>query len=207
MTVMTKNDRFQIMTAVIAVIIVIIAWCMTDTPTPAHAPDSIELATTNTTTTTTTSTTTSTTTTTTTTTTTVTTVTTLMTTTTATVEYDFKDRLVYIGEFYGSYYHGKGVNPCPGGSGRMLEDCTPKDSEMKGSVACRAIQETYDYYVNGRTRVYLELQQYPEMNGWYWVDDACLYYDNVDFYFINYSDCPWYHDGTTEHINLWVEPS
>ena len=204
---MTKNDKWQIATAVIAVIIVIVAWCMTDTPTPAYAPDSIELATTNTTaTTTTTSTTTTTATTSTTTTTNVTTVTTTTTETTVTTTYDFKDRLVYIGEFYGSYYHGK-VNPCPGGSGRMLEDCTPKDSEMKGSVACRAIQETYDYYVNGRTRVYLELQQYPEMNGWYWVDDACLYYDNVDFYFINYSDCPWYNDGITEHINLWVEPS
>lgn len=140
--------------------------------------------------------------------TTTTTTVTTMTTATTTTTYDFKDRLVYIGEFYGSYYRGKGVNPCPGGSGRMLEDCTPKDSEMKGSVACRAIQETYDYYVNGRTRVYLELQQYPEMNGWYWVDDACLRYDNVDFYFIDYSDCPWYNtDGITEHINLWVEPS
>ena len=145
----------------------------------------------------------------TTTTTTVTTVTTTTTdaTTTTTVTYDIKDRLVYVGEFYGTYYHGKGVNPCPGGSGRMLEDCTPKDAEMKGSVACRAIQETYDYYVNGRTRVYLELPQYPEMNGWYWVDDACLYYDNVDFYFINYSDCPWHNGCSPEHIQLWVEPS
>ena len=145
-------------------------------------------------------------TTTTTTTTNVTTVTTTTTETTTTTTYNFKDQLVYVGEFYGTYYHGKGVNPCPGGSGRMLEDCTPKDSEMKGSVACRAIQETYDYYVNGRTRVYLELQQYPEMNGWYWVDDACLYYDNVDFYFINYNTCPW-EGGLPPDVEVWVEAS
>ena len=140
-------------------------------------------------------------------TTTVTTVTTTTTeVTTTTTYYDFKERLIDYGTFRGTYYHGE-VNPCPGGSGRMLEDCAPKDSEMKGSVACRAIQETYGYHVNGRTRVYLELQQYPEMNGWYWVDDACLYYDNIDFYFVNYSDCPWYNDGITKPIHLWVEPA
>ena len=203
--IMTKNDKFQIATAVIAVIIVIVAWCMTDTPTPAHAPDSIELATTNNTTTTTTSTTTSTTTTTTTTTTTVTTVTTLMTTTTATVEYDFKDRLINYGWFVGKYYHGE-TAPCNGGSGNQLIDCTPKAGETKGSVACRRIFEDYGYTVNGRTRVYLEFESYPEMTGWYFVDDCCQSMDVVDVYFIDYSTCPWQNDGNTD-VHLWVEPS
>lgn len=202
---MSKNDRIQIMTAVIAVIIVIVAWCMTDTPTPAHAPDSIELATTNTVTTTTTSTTTTSTTTTTITTTTVTTVTTLMTTTTTTVEYDFKDRLIDYGWFVGKYYHGE-TAPCNGGSGNQLIDCTPKAGETKGSVACRRIFEDYGYTVNGRTRVYLEFESYPEMTGWYFVDDCCQSMDVVDVYFIDYSTCPWQNDGNTD-VHLWVEPS
>lgn len=202
--IMTKNDKFQIATAVIAVIIVIVAWCMTDTPTPAHAPDSIELATTNSVIATTTSTTTSTTTTTTITTT-FTTVTTLMTTTTATVEYDFKDRLIDYGWFVGKYYHGE-TAPCNGGSGNQLIDCTPKAGETKGSVACRRIFEDYGYTVNGRTRVYLEFESYPEMTGWYFVDDCCQSMDVVDVYFIDYSTCPWQNDGNTD-VHLWVEPS
>lgn len=204
MTVMTKNDKFQIMTAVIAVIIVIVAWCVTDTPTPAYAPDSIELATTNTVTTTTTSTTTSTTITTITTTTSSTSVTTLMTTTTTTVEYDFKDRLIDYGWFVGKYYHGE-TAPCNGGSGNQLIDCTPKAGETKGSVACRRIFEDYGYTVNGRTRVYLEFESYPEMNGWYFIDDCCQSMDVVDVYFIDYSTCPWQNDGNTD-VHLWVEP-
>lgn len=144
----------------------------------------------------------------TTTTTTVTTVTTTTTeaTTTTTVTYDIKDRLVDYGFFRGTYYHGEGANPCPGGSGRMLIDCTPSDNDIKGSVACRRIQEDYGYDINGRTRVYLEFTSYPQMNGWYYVDDACASYNVVDVYFINYGTCPWQNDGTTD-IHLWVEPS
>lgn len=144
----------------------------------------------------------------TTTTTTVTTVTTTTTeaTTTTTVTHDIKDRLVDYGFFSGTYYRGEGVNPCPGGSGRMLMDCTPSDNDIKGSIACRRIQEDYGYNINGRTRVYLEFTSYPQMNGWYYVDDACASYNVVDVYFINYATCPWQNDGVTD-IHLWVEPS
>ena len=150
--------------------------------------------TTSTTTTTTTSTTTSTA---------VTETTTVTTTTTTATE--VPKYLNYIGDFRGTYYHGS-TNPCPGGSGRMLEDCTPKCGEMKGSVACRHIQENFGYDINGRTRVYLELPEYPEMNGFYWVDDACASFNVVDFYFIDYATCPWQDDGVTD-IHLWIEPS
>ena len=154
-----------------------------------------------TTTTTTTATTTATTTTVTICTTTVTT-----TTTTVTTVYDFKERLIDYGYFVGTYYHSEIVNPCKGGSGRMLIDCTPKLDEIKGSVACRRVQEDYGYDINGRTRVWLEVTKYPNMTGWYFLDDACRDYDVVDVYFIEYSDCPWEHDGKTE-VHLWLEPS
>lgn len=136
--------------------------------------------------------------------TTVTTVTTELTTTTT--YYDFKERLIDYGYFTGTYYHGRYTNPCPGGSGRMLEDCAPKSDEIKGSVACRRIQEEYDYWVNGRTKVYLEVKENPEMDGWYWVDDACESYSVVDFYFVDYDDCPWQGD-LSRTVHLWMEVS
>lgn len=142
--------------------------------------------------------------TTTTTVTTVTSTTTEMTTTTTTV-YDPKARLIDYGYFKGTYYNGA-TNPCNGGSGRTLIDCTPKSDETKGSVACRRIFEDYGYNVNGRTRVYLEFDSYPNMDGWYFVDDCCASLNVVDVYFINYSTCPWQNDGVTD-IHLWVEPS
>ena len=126
-------------------------------------------------------------------------------TTTTTTEYDPTSRLIDYGSFTGTYYNGE-TNPCPGGSGRILEDCTPKSGEMKGSVACRRIFEDYGYTVNGRTRVYLEFESYPEMNGWYFVDDCCQSMNVVDVYFSNYETCPWQNDGVTD-IHLWMEVS
>lgn len=125
--------------------------------------------------------------------------------TTTTTEYDPTSRLIDYGWFTGTYYNGE-TNPCPGGSGRILEDCTPKSGEMKGSVACRRIFEDYGYTVNGRTRVYLEFESYPEMNGWYFVDDCCQSMNVVDVYFIDYATCPWQNDGVTD-IHLWMEVS
>lgn len=132
------------------------------------------------------------------------TTTTEMTTTTTTV-YDPKARLIDYGYFKGTYYNGA-TNPCNGGSGRTLIDCTPKSDETKGSVACRRIFEDYGYNVNGRTRVYLEFDSYPSMDGWYFVDDCCASLNVVDVYFANYATCPWQNDGTTS-IHLWMEVS
>jgi len=193
-----KRDAFQIVIAIIAVVFVIVISCTLPDPTPAYAPDDVETTTTTSITTTTAMATTTTMTT--------TSVTTSETTTTATTTYDFKDRLVDYGVFRGTYYHGEGANPCPGGSGRMLIDCTPSANDIKGSIACRRIQEDYGYDINGRTRVYLEFVDYPQMNGWYYVDDACESYSVVDVYFIDYATCPWQNDYATG-IHLWVEPS
>ena len=175
--------------------------CAEDTP---MATTSLYATTTSTTVPTTTSTTTTTTTSATTSTATTTTETTTAITTTMPVT-EAPKYLNYLGDFRGTYYRGS-TNPCPGGSGRMLEDCTPKWGEMKGSVACRYIQENFGYDINGRTRVYLELPECPEMNGFYWVDDACASFNVVDFYFMNYDTNPWKNDGVTP-VKLFIESS
>ena len=196
-------DGFKIDLIVIVILIAIAAVCAIVTnpkPDKITSTASAEAVTT-------TYTTTSTTPLTTTTVTTMTTTTTEQTTTTTTT-YDLKERLIDYGDFSATYYHGRYTNPCPGGSGRMLLDCTPKDDEIeiKGSVACRRIQEDYGYNVNGRTRVYLEMESHPEMNGWYFVDDACEKLTVVDFYFVEYEDCPWCGD-IPPSVHLWMEVS
>lgn len=199
---MTRNKlQGMIMWVLVVILATIMAILLITGSSHDETPDDETSVETTCVTTSTTETTTSTSTTITTTTLTTTETTTVTTETTQTI--DPIDYLNYLGEFRGTYYHGY-INPCNGGSGRMLEDCTPKDSEMKGSIACRYIQENFGYGVNGRTRVYLELPEYPEMNGFYYVDDACLSYDVVDFYFIEYENCPW-ENGIPPKVNLYIE--
>jgi len=141
----------------------------------------------------------------TTTTTTVTTETTAATTTTTTTTAEAPySRMQYVGEFKGTYYRGAS-NPCKGGSGRELLDCTPKATEIKGSVACRFIQEEYGYDLNGRTIVWCEFPMLHQMDGFYYVDDACRDFNVIDFYFIDYSTCPWQNDGKTT-VDLYIQP-
>lgn len=102
---------------------------------------------------------------------------------------------VYLGDFCGTYYRGE-VNPCPGGSGRMLIDCASGGMGVKGSVACRYVWSNYGYsYCGSRTVVRIEVPSYPEMNGMYYVDDCCVYDSVVDFYYPDYSTCPFQYDG------------
>lgn len=97
--------------------------------------------------------------------------------------------LTYLGNFRGTYYRGE-VNPCRGGSGRTLISCAYGSGSIKGSVACKYIYSHYGYNVNGRTTVYIESDDYPTLNGWYYVDDCCASNSVVDFYYPNYSECP-----------------
>lgn len=138
------------------------------------------------------------------TTTTVTTTTTTETTTTTTTTEAPYARMQYVGEFKGTYYRGAS-NPCKGGSGRELLDCTPKSDEIKGSVACRFIQEEYGYDLNGRTIVWCEFPMLHQMDGFYYVDDACRDFNVIDFYFVDYSTCPWQNDGKTT-VDLYIQP-
>ena len=101
-----------------------------------------------------------------------------------------------LGTYRGTYYRGS-TNPCRGGSGRTLIDCAygAPSAGIKGSVACRYIYANYGYNVDGRTKVYIESDNYPSLNGWYYVDDCCASYSVIDFYYPNYGNCPFRNAG------------
>lgn len=94
-----------------------------------------------------------------------------------------------LGTFKGTYYVAKA--PCKGGSGRTLKSCSIKSDSYKGSVASRYIYEHYGYNVNGKTMVYLDIKEFPKMNGWYSVDDCNGDEKIVDLYFSTKCECPY----------------
>jgi len=112
------------------------------------------------------------------------------------------DTMTYIGSFCATYYKGDGV-PCYGGSGRMLVSCYEKDEWYKGSVASKFVFENYGYDVNGKTMVYIEFPSFERLNGWYSVDDCNADSSIVDFYFSDYSTCPWQNDGVVM-CQVWI---
>lgn len=110
---------------------------------------------------------------------------------------------IYLGDFKGTYYRGS-VNPCNGGSGRRLIDCAVGGMGVKGSVACRYVYEHYGYsYCGSRTVVRIEVPSHPEMNGMYYVDDCCASNSVVDFYYPDYSTCPFQFDGVIS-VKMWL---
>jgi len=119
-----------------------------------------------------------------------------------TITSDVMENLSYLGVFTGTYYKGA-TNPCNGGSGRVLVGCDVKSDSYKGSVASRLVYETYGYYVNGKTMIYLEFESFPNMNGWYSVDDCNADRSIIDFYFPNYNNCPWQNAGLTT-VQAWI---
>lgn len=111
----------------------------------------------------------------------------------------------------GTYYpgwEGYGSTQVYGGSGRLLMDCSIKDDEIKGSVACKYIQEKYGYNYNGaRTIVYLDIPEVPNMSGFYSVDDSCLRDDTIDFYFTYKANCPFMNQGVLKTITCYIVPN
>lgn len=111
----------------------------------------------------------------------------------------------------GTYYPGweaYGSTQVYGGSGRLLMDCSIKDDEIKGSVACKYIQEKYGYNYNGaRTIVYLDIPEMTELSGFYFVDDSCLRYDTIDFYFTYEANCPFKNQGVLTKISCYIVPN
>lgn len=111
----------------------------------------------------------------------------------------------------GTYYPGweaYGSTQVYGGSGRLLMDCSIKDDEIKGSVACKYIQEKYGYNYNGaRTIVYLDIPELPDMSGFYFIDDSCLWYDTIDFYFTYKANCPFMTQGVLTNISCYIVPN
>jgi hypothetical protein len=107
----------------------------------------------------------------------------------------------------GTYYCYEKTNVC-GGSGRLLMDCSIKDDEIKGSVACRYIYEKYGYNYNGaRTIVYLDIPEMSDLSGFYFVDDCCGRYDTIDFYFTYKSNCPFMNQGVLTKISCYIVPN
>ena len=85
----------------------------------------------------------------------------------------------------------------------MLVSCYEKETSYKGSVASKYVYERYGYYINDKTMVYIEFRKYPKLNGWYSVDDCNADPSIVDFYFADYSTCPWRNDGLTS-VDVWI---
>ena len=111
----------------------------------------------------------------------------------------------------GTYYpgwEGYGSTQLKGGSGRYLMDCSIKDDEIKGSIACGYIYRNYGYNYNGaRTIVYLDIPEMPDMNGFYFVDDCCLRDDTIDFYFTYKANCPFMTQGVLTNISCYIVPN
>lgn len=110
----------------------------------------------------------------------------------------------YLGNFYMTYYPETAYYPgvC-GGSGRTLRGYGDYSDGIRGSVACRTIQESYGYNRNGRTTVYLEFPSYPCMSGNYWVDDCCGAYGTIDVFVFSEYACPFGYDGVTR-ADCWI---
>lgn len=104
----------------------------------------------------------------------------------------------------GTYYcYGKAMK---GGSGRQLISCAVGDDFAKGSIASSYLYRNYGYNYNGsRTYVYLEIRNYPEMNGYYYLDDSDAGNPNViDFFYINSSECSFRNAGVV-YVDCYIE--
>lgn len=137
-----------------------------------------------------------------TTTTTTTTVTATESTTSTSSEPPESSERIFLGAYKATYYRGSGY-PCNGGSGRVLNSCYVKDDEYKGSVASRFVYESYGYFKDGVTTVYIEFPEFPKLDGLYSVDDCNAESGIFDFYFAEYGDCPWKYDGVTV-CKVWI---
>ena len=93
-----------------------------------------------------------------------------------------------------------------GGSGRNLISCGVGSGDIKGSIASSYLYKTYGYNHNGnRTKVYLEIKSYPEMTGYYYLDDSDAGNSNViDFFYINSSECLFRNAGVV-YVDCYIE--
>lgn len=107
--------------------------------------------------------------------------------------------LTYVKHFTRGTYYAYG-GPRKGGSQRQLIDCSIGDGTVKGSIASSYLYRNYGYNYNGkRTMVYLEINGYPQMNGYYYLDDCDAGNSNViDFFFLCGSNCPFQRQGVVQ---------
>lgn len=105
----------------------------------------------------------------------------------------------YVKHFTRGTYYAYG-GPRKGGSQRQLIDCSTGDGTVKGSIASSYLYRNYGYNYNGkRTMVYLEIEGYSQMNGYYYLDDCDAGNPNViDFFFLYGSNCPFQRQGVVQ---------
>lgn len=125
------------------------------------------------------------------------------------VDYPVEDKRVKIDiGFRGSFYTGGWCTK--GGSGRTLLPYNTTN-EIKGSVASYYLWSNYKYDLGGRTKVYIEVPQFPEMNGYYYLDDCCdkSLPTTIDFFCYESDPCPLMLPvekpvGVTFDIQCWI---
>ena len=107
--------------------------------------------------------------------------------------------LTYVKPFTRGTYYAYG-GPRNGGSQRQLIDCSIADGTVKGSIASSYLYQNYGYNYNGkRTTVYLEIEGYSQMSGYYYLDDCDAGNSNViDFFFLYESNCPFKEQGIVQ---------
>lgn len=107
--------------------------------------------------------------------------------------------LTYVKHFTRGTYYAYG-GPRKGGSQRQLIDCSIGDGTVKGSIASSYLYRNYGYNYNGkRTMVYLEIEGYSQMSGYYYLDDCDAGNSNViDFFFLYESNCPFKEQGIVQ---------
>ena len=107
--------------------------------------------------------------------------------------------LTYVKHFTRGTYYAYG-GPRKGGSQRHLIDCSIGDGTVKGSIASSYLYRNYGYNYNGkRTMVYLEIEGYSQMSGYYYLDDCDAGNSNViDFFFLYESNCPFKEQGIVQ---------
>lgn len=109
------------------------------------------------------------------------------------------EELTYVKHFTRGTYYAYG-GPREGGSQRQLIDCSIGDGTVKGSIASSYLYQNYGYNYNGkRTMVYLEIEGYSQMSGYYYLDDCDAGNSNViDFFFLYESNCPFKEQGIVQ---------
>lgn len=118
-----------------------------------------------------------------------------------------KEGMTYVKRFSrGTLYCYGGARK--GGSGRQLINCAYGNDEVRGSIASSYLYKNYGYKYNGnRTKVYLELPNYPTMNGYYYLDDSnsLSVLNVIDFFCYKKTDLPFGADGTgVTPVECWI---
>lgn len=117
-----------------------------------------------------------------------------------------KDGMTYVKRFKRGTLYCYGCAK-KGGSGRQLINCAWGNDEVRGSIASSYLYRNYGYkYSGGRTKVYLELPNYPSMNGYYYLDDSDAGNSEViDFFCYYKNDLPFGADGTgVTPVDCWI---